>query len=431
VADTTYEPREWYLSELLGKKIYDPEGRTVGRVRDLVARWVQAYPEVTALKHARSTEIIPLAAVSRLGPYGAVLRECKEGLRTRPVADQEIFVRRWLLDKQIVDLRGVKVVRVNDIKLRLVRSNGHLEVLVAAVDVGPRGLLRRLGLGRLSRVFAEQLLDWQHFKPLETRTAALQLVVPKEELARLHPADLADLLEGLRAGERALLLRQLDRERAAETLAEVEPKTRAQLLEAMASSEASAIVGAMAPDEAADALSDLAREKSAEILRLMPPGQAREVESLMAYPEGTAGALMTPEFVALPASLTAQEVIERLRELAPSAETIYYVYVVDDAGRLVGVLSLRELIVAPPDTPVTDIMRRRVVALRVTDGFEQVLEATAKYDLLAVPVVDPDGKLVGIVTVDDVLDTLLTGRQSRKYLEKFSRLLILRALKRR
>jgi len=419
------EAREFYLSELLGKKIYDRRSRLLGRVRDLVVRWPAGYPQIVGIKHARSNQIIPLDQVAELGPQGVFLRPEAKKTRTRPVAPEEVFVNRWLLDKQIVDVQGAKVVRVNDIVLRRHKLAGTLLVFLIAVDVGSRGLIRRLGLRRLSESFPERLLDWQRFKPLETRTANLQLVVLRRDLSSLHPADIADIVEDLGRPAQAELLRHLDGRTAAEALTEMDPEVRTHLLENMTGPEASTLVRAMAPDEAADALGGLSADKRAEIFRLLHPEKARALKKLMGYREGTAGSLMTTELVSLPVSLTAQQAIDHLRNTPPAVETISYLYAVNEEEQLQGVLSLRELIVAPPDAPLEEIMRRHVVALRPQDDYETVLEITVKYDLLAVPVVDNGGRLLGIITVDDVLETLFAGRRHKVAM------VFLRVLKRR
>jgi CBS domain-containing protein/sporulation protein YlmC with PRC-barrel domain len=425
------DAQDFFMSGILGKKIYDKYGHTVGRVRDLVAFWRSGYPEVTGIKFTHSTQIIPIDRVAEFGLNGIFLVDRPRLTMVRPIADEEIFVNRWLLDKQVVDTKGAKVVRVNDIKLHLQQTDDEITIHLVAVDIGLRGLIRRMGLQYWCKYFPEQLLDWQHFKPLETRTANLTLSLSQEDLGHLHPADIADILEDLNQHEQANLLRSLDLETAAETLAEVDPGTRTKLLRNMDSTMVSALVQAMGPDEAADVLGDLSQEQSTEILDLMEPEDAQEVRELMEYPQGTAGSLMTTELVTLPITLTAQQAIDQMRGMAPAAETIYYVYVVDDSERLMGVLSLRELIVAPPETPLEELLNRNLVTLNPLDDFEKVLEATLKYDFLALPVVDESGILEGIITVDDVLGTLFSGRDSRKNLEQFSYLMFKRSINRR
>jgi len=422
------EAPEYYISEIMGKKIYDNYGHLVGRVKDLVAIWPGGYPQVVGIKFAHSTEIIPLDRVAQWGPNGVFLHERPRLEIVRPIASDEIFVNRWLLDKQIIDIRGAKVVRVNDIKLRWQMQDGELAVYLVAVDIGLRSIIRRLGLRSICNKFQEHLLDWQNFNPLEDRNASLQLVISREGLDDLHPADLADILEDLSQNDQSQFLRYLDPEIAADTLAEVETETRSVLLESMENSEALALVQAMAPDEAADVLGEISPGKRLEILGLMNPEEAQEVQELMDYSEGTAGSLMTTEMITMPQYFTAAQAIDRLREIAPAVETVYFVFVIDSDEHLQGVLSLRELIIAAPDTLLGSIMRKHPITLAPDDDFDEVLEITEKYNLLAVPVIDAESQeFLGIVTVDDVLDTLRESK--RKHADKYSYLQYLRAFR--
>lgn len=424
IADTS----EFYMSEILGRRIYDNYGHVVGKVKDLVAVWLDGSPRIVGIKFAHHTDIIPVGLVAEFGIHGVFLHERPRISMVRHIAPEEIFVNRWLLDKQIIDIRGAKVVRVNDIKLRWEIVDGELAIHLISVDVGPRGLFRRLGMNFLANKFQENLLDWQNFNPLQDRYASLQLLFSNEGLDKLHPADLADILEDLNQHGQNQLLRYLDPETAADTLAEVESETRSQLLESMETDQASTLVQAMAPDEAADVLGELSWQKRAEILQHMNPDEARDVQELLRYEEGSIGSLMTTEVVALPHTITAQEAIERLRLIAPPADSIYYIFITDAANRLLGVLSLRDLIVAAPDTALEDIMRKNVAAIHPEDDYEEVLDLTVKYNLLAVPVVNEDSnELLGMVTVDDVLDTLMEDR--RKHLFKYSYLQSLRAFR--
>ena len=425
----TEETHEFYISEIIGKRIYDNYGHFVGKVKDLVAVWTDVGPEVMGIKFTHASQIIPIDRVTEWGMRGVFLHERPRLGMVRPIYEEEIFVNRWLLDKQIIDIRGAKVVRVNDIKLCWhMNLNDQMSVQLVAVDIGVRGLFRRLGLTRLCNHFQEHLLDWQHFNPLQDRNASLQLQISREGLGDLHPADLADILEDLTHHDQSQFLRYLDPETAADTLAEVETETRSILLESMESQEATTLVLAMAPDEAADVLGELSWQKRSEILSHMLPDEAREMRELMDYSEGTAGALMTTEMVVLPYNLTAQEAIEALRQLAPAADNIYYIYVTGEQDELLGVLSLRELIIARPETLLVNIARSNPIVLSPNDDYQKVLDLTVKYNLLAIPMVDDHSKkLLGIITIDDVLDQLM--EEKRKPLDKYSYLQFLRSFR--
>ena len=259
------------------------------------------------------------------------------------------------MDKQIVDIDGRKVVRVNDLRLDDVEGTLHL----VAVDVGAAGLLRRLGIEGPFRTLArnlrlpipERYIDWEDVDPVETSIASIKLRVPHAGLAELHPADLATIIDQLAPRDRAGVLASLDDEAAADAIEEMEPETQVEVLEDLAPERAADILEEMSPDDAADLVADLSDETPRrDPARSWSTTRRPRSASCSRYPEDTAGGIMTTEFIAVPADLTAAETIDRLRELEPDAETIYYVYVTDDDGAASsGVLSLRDLIVAPPD----------------------------------------------------------------------------------
>jgi magnesium transporter len=235
----------------------------------------------------------------------------------------------------------------------------------------------------------------------------MRLKVPGDRIAELHPADLAEILSDLSRIESGKLLESLDVKTLADTLEEVEPDFQASLIEAMPDEKVADVLEEMAPDEAADLLAELPRDRSLELLKLMEKDEAEDVRKLLAYPEDTAGGIMTTEFVAIHPDLTAQQTMTLLRETAHEAETIYYVYVTDDEDRLLGVFSLRDLVMTQPRTPVAEFMYPRVITVGLMDGQDQVAQIVSKYNLLAVPVVDDQQRLQGIVTADDALDKII------------------------
>jgi len=310
-----------------------------------------------------------------------------------------------LLDRQIVDTSGAKVVRVNDLHfLRVPTGDLHL----VHVDVGFRGLVRRLGWS--TTMGKEQLISWRYVQPLTLAATgeSLQLTVARKELGRLHPAELADILSELDGRERESLFRALAPEAAARALTEVEPKVRQRLIAGLPAERAADIVERMPPDEAADLLAALPQPQSELLLEKMERAEAAEVQQLLRYEPDTAGGMMTTEFVTLPSHLTAAEALERLRGLAREVELIYYIYLVDPAARLQGVVTIRHLLLFDPAARLEEIMRRDPVSVRPDDTPERVAEITEKYNLLAVPVLDAQGKLLGVVTVDDVLTHMTT-----------------------
>ena len=402
-----------YLSQAIGRPVVDGNGEPIGKVADLIVAVGDRYPPVTGLvvETDRRRIFLPWSSVRSLGIEGARLgtRTIDIGkFRQRP---NEILLRADLMDKQIVDIDGRKVVRVNDLRLDEIEGRLHL----VAVDVGAAGLLRRFGVEGPFRTLArnlrlptpERYIDWEDVDPVETSIASIKLRVPHAGLAELHPADLATIIDQLAPRDRAGVLASLDDEAAADVFEEMEPETQVEVLEDLDPARAADILEEMSPDDAADLVADLDQDTRDEILSHMEKDEVEEVQELLGYPEESAGGIMTTEFIALEEEVTAAEAIDRLRELEPDAETIYYVYVTDREDRLVGVLSLRDLIVAKPDTPIHEVMIREPVAVGVLADQDEVAEVVAHYNLLAVPVVDDERRLVGIVTVDDAIDTVI------------------------
>jgi magnesium transporter len=413
-----------YLSQAIGRPVRDQHGEPIGTVADLIVAIGDRYPPVTGIVVRTNGREIFLhwRSVTSLDATGATLATSAIDISKFHQRPNEIRLKLDLMDRQIVDIDGRKVVRVNDLRLDEVEGALHL----VAVDVGASGLLRRLGIEGPWRTIArglhrdvpERYIDWEDVDPVERTIASVKLRVPHKGLAELHPADLATIIDQLSRSDRVGLIESLDDEAAADAIGEMEPEAQVDILEDLEPARAADILEEMDPDEAADLVADLSEESREEILGLMEKDEAEEVQELMTYDEDTAGGIMTTEFVAVPATLTAAETIDRLRELEPNAETIYYVYVTDEEDRLVGVLSLRDLIVAKPSRCIADFMYDEPVAVRTDASQEEVTELVARYNLLAVPVVDEVGKLEGIVTVDDAIDTLLP-QGSRLHLPRF------------
>ncbi|TGE33990.1 CBS domain-containing protein [Desulfosporosinus sp. Sb-LF] len=402
---------EFYFSQLTNKPILDAKGRRIGRLLDLAIRWDSVSPHVTGIRYAKGTlSLIPIEWVVSWDKNGLRLNTVFDPILTCPLQDDETFIGKWLLDKQIIDLVGSRLVRVNDISLSWVSHEEHQFIVLVAVDIGVRGLFRRLGVEFLLSRIDNNFVGCQYIKPLENRTSSLQLTREKEQLRQLHPADIADIIENMDYKQRANFLDTLDSQQTIDALTEMELDAQVEVINQMDEDRASDILEEMPRDEAADILSELSIEKSEELLRLMESDDAEDVRELMQYEEDTAGSLMTTEYIGLPFWLTAEQAIDELRRLAPEAETIYYLYVVDDQEILEGVLSLRELIIASPETPLKDLMHTKIVKISPYDDHEKVADIFHKYGLLAVPVVGDQAQVLGIITVDDVLELLMPER---------------------
>ena len=416
-----------YLSKAIGRPVRDQNGEPIGNVADLIVAVGERYPPVTGLVIATDGRkiFLPWSSVASVDEAGAWLRTATIDIGKFQQRPNEILLKSDLMDKQIVDIDGRRVVRVNDLSLDVVEGSLRL----VAVDVGAAGLLRRLGIEGQYRTIArhlrlplhERYIDWEDVDPVESSIASVKLRVPHGGLAELHPADLASIIDQLTPKDRAGVLASLGDEAVADAMEEMEPDTQVEILEDLHPERAADILEEMSPDDAADLVADLSDAARSEILALMAKDEADEVQGLLGYPEDSAGGIMTTEFIAVPATLTAAQTIDRLRELEPEAETIYYVYVTGEFGRLVGVLSLRDLIVAKGDTEIGAVMIVEPVAVNVLADQDEVAQAVARYNLLAVPVVDDDGQLVGIVTVDDAMDAILPTAWKKRLPRLFSR----------
>ncbi len=406
-----------FLSDFLNAEVVDLRQHRVGRVRDLIVVMSDPFPRVTGvvLKGNHRVRSIDWSVVRSWDNKELSLKVEAADLQPHTRTDTELWLSRQVLDKQIVDMDGRRVVRVNDLQLSQVDGT----MLLVGVDIGSRGLMRRIGLeglGRrvvasLGRDWPHKLISWEAVDPVKSDVNSVKLRIAHTKLAKLHPADIAEIVHELSPDDRSAVFAALDDEKAADTLEEIQDEQmQASILERLDVERASDILEAMSPDEAADLLADLPKERAQQLLQKMEEDEAEDVEELLAYREDTAGGLMTTEYVGVLHTLTAAQAIDRLRELEPDAESVYYVYVVDDEEHLLGVLSLRDLIVAKPDTPIRDFMIKNVIAVGVDASPREVAEITSKYNLLAVPVVDDHNRIQGIVTVDDVMERVMPAR---------------------
>jgi Mg/Co/Ni transporter MgtE len=336
-------------------------------------------------------------------------------------ADQALYLVADLLDKQIVDVNGRKVVRIND--LEIADTGGALRVVAA--DIGAGGLLRRLGPSSLTRNFFKKIpstiIAWDNVAPIsDLNPVDVRLSVSEHRLARLHPAELADIIEELSAQDAAKVVRSLDDETAADAFEHLESDKQKELIEDIGTERAADIIEEMDPDDAADLLGELDEARQSELLTEMEPQTAGELRDLVKYEVDTAGGLMTTDYVWILPHRTVAATIGKIRELGPKQEFIYYLYVIDAQYKLLGVLSLRTLLLALPTAFIHKLMETDLVSVPPEMKAEEVASTIAQYDLLAVPVVDPDGKMLGIVTVDDAIDAIIPEKIA-KSLPRFTR----------
>jgi CBS domain-containing protein len=397
-----------YLSQILGRPIRDVEGDSVATIKDVVVRLGEDHPPVTGLvaRSGRRDFYVQRPRLSQFGASGAQLNTDILDLSPFTRRDGEVLLARDVLDKQLIDVDGKRVVRVNDVQLFEAAGEWH----VTGADVSLQGLWRRLApTGFYGSQKTVEVIDWADVGYLATDAATVQLKSSRAKLSRLHPVEIARLAESLSFQQGAEVVALLDDETAAETLEEMPEERQARIIGDMDEERAADILEHMSPDEAADVLGDLPEEVAEDLLSRMEGEEQAEVAELLPYEDDTAGGLMTTEFVTLPKGLTVGEALARLREMAETPNMIYYLYVVETEGswKLSGVIALRSLILADPTYPLEAVMRDEFQTAHPDDSARDVAETIAEYNLLALPVIDDEGDLAGIVTVDDAMEWLL------------------------
>lgn len=409
-----------YLSQVLGRPIRDLEGERVATIKDVIVRLGEHdHPPVTGVvaRYRRRDFFLSRWRITDLSDRGVRLDSDILDLRPFVRRESEVLLARDVLDKQLIDVDGKRVVRVNDVQL--IEAGGDWRVTGA--DVSLQGLWRRLApAGLMASKRAVEVLDWSDVGYLATDAATVQLKSSSGKLARLHPVEIARLAEALSYHHGSEVVESLDDETAAETLEEMPAERQVRIIGDMDEERAADILEWMSPDEAADVLGDLPEEKAEELLGLMDDQEQADVAELLPYEDDTAGGLMTTEFVTLPRDLTAGAALARLREMAETPNMIYYLYVVEGEGSwsLVGVIALRNLILANQEMPLADVMRTDIQTAGPNEPAKEVAQRMAEYNLLALPVVDEAGDILGIITVDDAMEILLP-KDWRQRLPKF------------
>ncbi len=410
----TKEFNEIYLSEVLGKSVINNKGEDLGELRDLIMIPGEVFPEVSHIvfRSNKITKSLPWAEVALfthvvissvgINPPGLTNYEPQEG---------EILVRRGLLDKQIVDVDGAKVVRVNDIKL----GKFNDKLCIFSVDIGFRGLLRRLGYIKFGEKIARMLkqdipaaeISWEYVQPLEPHSSKLALNIARSQMNEIHPADLADIIESIPIRNIRTVLDSIDPETTGDALYELEADMRNIVVSQLDAEQLSDILEEMEPDEAADILSDLPQDTAKELLDKMDQEDADDIQELLDREDDTAGGFMNSDYFRLSPDITVGAALEQVRKTGNEVETIYYGYIVTGEDRLEGVVSLKELLMSPLASHISEVMVENIKTVSVDDELVEVLETLTKYNLIALPVIDEDGQMAGIVTVDDILEHYL------------------------
>lgn len=409
----------WFFSQIIGKSVCTDSGKTLGKVQDLVVAMDQTRPKVVAL-------VVKQQGESRIMDFGGCMLEerngqtalfCQSLVPISPDPAQTVFLGKGVMDHTVVDLHGRRMVKVVDLKMV---ANGEA-VFVTAVDVGIEGRLRRRGLDGvikniaklLGRTVPTRLIPWEDVDAVGFGHAAIRVSKDHTNLAKLHPADLADILEDLDHPTQMAVFSSLDDDQAADVLEELDMDTQISMIESLSVEKAADLLEKMPADEVADLLDELHESKAEQLLNEMDMESSEDVRELMDYPDNTVGSIMSTDIVCFFENHTVEETIRELRQMKPESDVIYYLYVVDSEERLISTVSLRDIIISEPDVKLNQIMNRTIVYVQDSDKIDSLNEIVAKYSLLAVPVVDVNRKLLGMVVINDIMETLLKARRIR------------------
>ena len=410
---------ELYATELMGVKTYDVKGHYVGRVREFFIEPAEAPNRISHFLLSRG-RFQPLVArhnqVASVSDGKIQLNVGEKALEIYQPNESWLAVQKDLLDQQIIDTRGRKVVRVNDLDLAEQRSNGNVELRLTQVDVGLPGAVRRLLQGvvpskvvrKLQSRLPQRSIRWEFVNLIEPDPLRrVKLRITHEKLEDLHPADLADIMEELSASERQSIIASLDEQTAAGVLGELDARLTTQIVEDLDPEKAADILEEMAPDAAADVLADLPKETSEELLEEMPGHEAREVRELLEFDPATAGGMMNTKFVFVSESATREEVLEWMRKQDQSFEQLDAIVLLDDKAQYSGVVPVVRMLMAEPEERLAALRMEPLVSLSPEADEKEVFELFDKYNLRMLTVVDQDNRPVGAIAVDDVVSHLL------------------------
>lgn len=408
-----------HATEVMGAETYDVDGNFLGRVSELFIEPAEQANRISRLLLARGKFqplVVRLEQVTRVIP-GKVQLNCGEkALETYTPNEAWLALRKDLLDQQIIDTSGRKVVRVNDIDLVEQPTNGNIELRVVQADVGLTGAVRRLLQGlvspeairRLQQKLPGKLIPWEFVNLVESDPLRrIKLRLTHDKLENLHPADLADIMEQLSASERHAIIASLDEETAAAALAELDARLTTQIVEKLDPERAADILEEMAPDAAADVLAELAPETSIELLNEMTKQEGQEVRELLRFDENTAGGMMNPDFIFVGEIATRDEVVDWIRSKDLNLDQLDSVVLINDAGEFTGTVPVSRLLLGLPDQPVGEMKLEPLLSVEPNSDDREVFDVFDKYNLRALTVVNDEKRPIGAITVDDVVSRLV------------------------
>jgi MgtE intracellular N domain/CBS domain len=409
-APAAQAPPILHLSTVTGSPLRDSDGERLGKVRDVIVRLGGVgYPPITGflVTVAGRTSYLGVERVSDIGTDGVVLRKAKLDLRRFDRRPEEVLLKRDVLDRQLINVQGARLVRANEIELALIAGSWR----VVGVDTGPRGGLRRLlpkPLG--ARIHTGEFLDWAGVEPFVGHVPTVRLRVPHPKLAKLHPAQIADLVEAAsrREGEEIIqAVGEDDRELEADVYEELDDQHQREFLEDRPDEQVAEILARMAPDDAADILGELDEDRREPLLALLPVGHRVKVRALLGYDPAEAGGLMSPDFVLLRDTTATGDALETIRRSTIAPDLLTAVFVSAPDGTLQGSIPVTALLRAEPGQRLEGLVKHESPCLRPDASFEELARLMADYNLTAIPVVDEHERMVGVVTVDDVLEAML------------------------
>ena len=415
---TTTAPPILHLSALVGRPLRDSDGERLGRVEDAIVRLGGAgYPPITGflVKVAGRTSYLGIDRVSEIGAEGVVLRKAKLDLRHFERREEEVLLKRDVLDRQLINVEGARLVRANEIELADVAGSWR----VVGVDTGARGGLRRLlpkPIGH--RIATGDFLDWASVEPFVGHVPTVRLRIPHPKLAKLHPAQIADLVEAASRREGEEIIEAVgadDRELEADVFEELDEQHLREFLEDRPDEQVAEILARMAPDDAADTIGELDEERREPVLALLPVSHRVKVRALLGYEPDEAGGLMSPEFISLRGITSAGDALDAVRLSKISPELLTAVFVTEADGSLEGSVALAALLRAEPGKRLSTLVKHELPSLRADAPFEEVARLMADYNLTCAPVVDERERMLGIVTVDDVLEAMLPRGWRRRF----------------
>eukprot|EP00825_Cyclidium_porcatum_P011978 TRINITY_DN16212_c0_g1_i1.p2 TRINITY_DN16212_c0_g1~~TRINITY_DN16212_c0_g1_i1.p2 ORF type:complete len:419 (-),score=87.41 TRINITY_DN16212_c0_g1_i1:47-1303(-) len=399
----------FFFSKILNKEIYNISGQIIGRLKDVILDFSQEKPTVMyiQIRNGRKSFYVSAEAldISKDKKEKYKIKIDSESILVKQPDEKDIFLVRDFLDKQIVDINGRKVERVNDVRLGYVNFNWQL----IAVDIGTRGLFRRLDveypfikfLGFVRYQLRNKLIIWDNVQTLATGINNLQLHMPANKIETLHAADIADIIEDLDNKNRDILFHSLNNQKAAEVFEEIETDVQVDLLKSMSDQKASDILEIMPSDEIADILEEIEEDRAEKLLTHMDEESQDEIRELMEYEKETVGSIMSKDFITFLPDITISDVLLWFKENNPDEDESYYIYVTNDRNNLMGVISLFSLIMYDKDTKLYNIMTTRPKSLKDTDEVEDAIGLMHKYNLISMPVIDEDDTLAGVISLND------------------------------